>query len=70
MLGENIDRDLVPFLNSVIETYDGLVAKLHDEEEHYSVKVLGMTVSRTSVLNLLVALASVILTAWQLFFGI
>ena len=67
MLGDNIDRDLESFLRSMVVTYEGLICKLVDEEEINSLMVLGMAVSRTSVLNLFVAVVSVILTAWQLF---
>ena len=70
LLGPTIQNTLEPFLKSVIQTYDGLIIRLYDEEDQFSIKILGMVVTRSSVLNLLIALVSVILTAWQLFFGI
>ena len=69
ILGDRLESSLTEYLTSTIQLYTDLVGKLRDEEEHYSIQILGVVVTKNSVLNLLIALISVVLTAWQLFFG-
>jgi hypothetical protein len=69
ILGDRIDSDLTEYLMSLIKLYTDLVGKMRDEQEHYSIQILGVIVTKDSVLNLLIAVISVVLTAWQLFFG-
>lgn len=69
ILADRLESCLSQYLESTIQLYTDLVSKLKDEEEHYSIQLLGVVVTKNSVLNLLIALVSVVLTAWQLFFG-
>ena len=69
ILGDRLESCLCQHLASTIQLHTELVGKLKDEEEHYSIQLLGVVVTKNSVLNLLIALVSVVLTAWQLFFG-
>ncbi len=69
ILGDHIQSDLVSFLTSVIKLYGNLISQLEDEETANSIKILGFVLSRTSVLNVIILIVSLVLTAWELFFG-
>ena len=69
ILGDHIQSDLTCFLTSVISLYSNLINQLEDEEQANSIKIFGFVLSRTSVLNVLLLIISLILTAWELFFG-
>jgi hypothetical protein len=69
ILGDHLHSDLACFLTSVITLYSNLITQLEDEEQANSIKILGFVLSRTSVLNVVILIISLVLTAWELFFG-
>ena len=69
ILGERIDADLDSYLENLLKTYDSLMEELSDEERFYSIKVLGMPVTKDSVIGLFIGGASTLIAGYQLFFG-
>lgn len=74
MLGEKLKRAadpellLVAFFEDIIRDYDKLCSELEHEKFFEQVKVLNFTITRSSVLNLLLAIVSAIFTIYQLLF--
>ena len=62
------DKFLQDFFNDIIKDYDKLCTELEHEKVFEQVRVLGITITRSSVLNFLVALVSAIFTVYQLLF--
>ena len=65
---DNPDQFLQDFFNDIIKDYDKLCAELEHEKVFEQVRVLGIRITRSSVLNFLVALVSAIFTVYQLLF--
>lgn len=62
------DRLLQDYFQEIIQDYDKLSDDLEHEKIFEQVKVLNITITRTSVLNLLIGLVSAIFTIYQLLF--
>ena len=66
---EVLDGKIEERLANIIECYDQLLEGLNHDLEFNHVKILGMTITRSGSLNLLVALLSILFASYQLATG-
>lgn len=75
VLGSKLDESKKPdevlqaFFNEIITYYEKLIQDLEHAKVFEQVKILGFEISKSSVVNFFVGLASIIFTIYQLIFG-
>lgn len=67
ILGDTIEKNLEKYIENLVCINDVYIEQLKVEEVFNSIRIMGLEINTTAVNNLMVAIVSIVLTAYEIF---
>ena len=66
-LGDHLDAELKPFIQQTIQSIDNIIDEISVDQKYQSIEILGFIISKQFTVNLIVVIASVCITFYEIF---